>query len=79
MQVLLPTFFCFTTFTLGCTLAPNWNALLVLRLLTGLVASAPITIVGGVYADIYELDIRRGRAIAAFMAVCFGGITDDST
>jgi hypothetical protein len=33
------------------------------------VASAPIAIVGGVYADIYEMDIRRGRAIAAFMAV----------
>lgn len=43
---------------------------MVLRLLTGIVASAPITIVGGVYADIYELGIRRGRAIAAFMAVC---------
>jgi MFS family permease len=68
-KVLLPTFFCFTAFTLGCALAPNWGALLVLRLLTGLVASAPIAIVGGVYADIYEMDIRRGRAIAAFMAV----------
>ncbi|KAE9380802.1 MFS general substrate transporter [Stipitochalara longipes BDJ] len=66
--VLLPTFFCFTVLTLGCALAPNWGALVVLRLLTGLAASAPITIVGGVYADIYELDIRRGRAIAAFMA-----------
>jgi MFS family permease len=47
-KVLLPTFSCFTAFTLGCALAPNWSALLVLRLLTGLVASAPITIVGGV-------------------------------
>jgi MFS family permease len=68
--VLLPTFFCFTAFTLGWALSPNWNALVVLRLLTGLVASAPITIVCGVYANIYELDIRRGRAIVAFMAVC---------
>ena len=67
--VLLPTFFCFTVLTLECALAPNWGALMVLRLLTGLVASAPITIVGSVYADIYELDVRRGRAIAAFMTV----------
>ncbi|KAE8443295.1 hypothetical protein EG329_002011 [Mollisiaceae sp. DMI_Dod_QoI] len=66
--VLLPTFSCFTILTLGCALAPSWGALVVLRLLTGLVASAPITIVGGVYADIYELDVRLGRAIAAFMA-----------
>jgi MFS family permease len=57
--VLLPTFFCFTSFTLGCALAQNWNALVVLTLLTGLVASAPITIVRGVYADIYELDITQ--------------------
>ena len=76
-KVLLPTFFCFTAFTLGCALAPNWGALLVLRLLTGLVASAPIAIVGGVYADIYEMDIRRGRAIAAFMAVRFGRIVEE--
>jgi MFS family permease len=41
----------------------------VFRLLTGIFASAPITIVGGVYADIYEEPINRGRAMAAFMAV----------
>ncbi len=76
---LLPTFFCFTAFTLGCSLAPNWGALLVLTLLTGLVASAPIAIVGGVYADIYELDIRRGRAIAVFMAVRFGVLHERKT
>jgi MFS family permease len=67
--ILLPTFFCFTAFTLSCALSPNWAVLVVFRLLTGTFASAPITIVGGVYADIYEEPINRGRAMAAFMAV----------
>ena len=56
-------------FTLGFALAPNWGALAVPWLLTGIVASAPITIIGGMYADTYELRFRRGRAIAAFMVV----------
>jgi MFS family permease len=67
--VLIPTFFAFCCFTLGSALSPNWSALVVFRLLTGIAASAPITIVVGVYADIYDDATHRGRATAAFMAV----------
>ena len=68
-SILLPTLFTFMVFTLVCALSRNWASLVMLRLLTGIVASAPITIVGGVYADIFADAINRGRAMAAFMGV----------
>lgn len=69
--IMLSTFFFFTIFTMACALAPNWPALLVFRLLTGVNASSPITVVGGIYADIYKDPVTRGRAMALFMAVSF--------
>lgn len=66
--ILVPTFFAFCAFTLGCALSPTWTILVVFRIITGVMASAPITIVGGVYADIYDNATHRGRAMAAFMA-----------
>jgi MFS family permease len=65
------TFFCFTIFTMACALAPSWPALLVFRLLSGVNASSPITVVGGIYADIWNDPKARGRSMALFMAVCF--------
>ncbi|KAI1456409.1 MFS transporter [Annulohypoxylon moriforme] len=52
--VMLSTFFGFTVFTLACALAPTWPALLIFRFLSGAFASAPITVVGGIFADIYD-------------------------
>lgn len=67
--VLLWTFSVFVLVTLGCSLAPNWPALLVLRTLCGLMAAAPQTVVGGVYADMFS-DLRsRGRAMCFYMSV----------
>jgi multidrug resistance protein len=66
--IMLYTFILYTAFTLGCALAPNWPALLVFRLLCGVMASAPIAVVGGLYADIYQDPRTRGRAMAYFMA-----------
>ncbi|KAJ5832113.1 MFS multidrug transporter [Penicillium riverlandense] len=73
--VLLWTFTVFVLVTLGCALAPNWPALLVLRTLCGLMAAAPQTVVGGVYADLFS-DLRtRGRAMCFYMsAASFGPI-----
>jgi MFS family permease len=68
--ILIPTFFSFCIFTLASALSPIYSALIIFRFLTGLAASAPITIVGGVYADIYDDPISRGRTMAAFLAVC---------
>lgn len=66
---MVPTFFGFVAFTLGCALAPNWPALVVFRFLTGVCAAVPITVVAGIYADLYDDPVRRGRAMAVFMAV----------
>ncbi|KAI9737628.1 MAG: hypothetical protein M1818_005632 [Claussenomyces sp. TS43310] len=66
--ITVPTFTCFTIFTMACALAPTWAALIVFRFLCGMVGSAPIALVGGLYADIYSDPLARGRAIAMFMA-----------
>jgi MFS family permease len=67
--VMIPTFVLFTIFTMACALAPNFAALLVFRLLTGITASSPISVTGGIYADIYSTPVARGRALALFMGV----------
>lgn len=64
------TFLTFTLFTMACALAPSWGALNVFRFICGLAASAPVVLVGGIYADIYNNPVARGRAMALFMAVC---------
>ncbi|KZF23732.1 MFS general substrate transporter [Xylona heveae TC161] len=67
-RVLLVTFLWFTAFTLGTALAPNWPAFLVFRFLSGLGASAPLTLAGGVYADCFPNPVSRGRVMAYFSA-----------
>lgn len=67
--VMLSTFFGFTIFTMACALAPTWPALLVFRFFTGAFAPAPISVVGGIFADIYNDPVRRGRAVAALIGV----------
>lgn len=68
---LLIGYILFCVFSLGCALAPSFPALLVLRLLNGMAAAAPIAIISGVYADINDDPIKRGRTMAWFMSVCF--------
>lgn len=67
--VLLATFAGFTLFTMACALAPSWPALLVFRFIVGCFASAPISVVGGMYADIYDDPVYRGRAVAVLIGV----------
>lgn len=69
--VMLSTFVTYTLFTLACAVAPNWPSLLVFRLIVGMSASAPIAVVGGLYADINSDPRKRGRSMAYFMAVRF--------
>lgn len=66
--VMISTFTLYTAFTLGCALAPSWAGLVIMRLLAGTGASTPISIIGGIYADIYGTPKARGRAMAIFMA-----------
>lgn len=72
---MMGTFSLFTIFTLACAVAPNWPALLIFRLIVGINAACPISVVGGVYADILNDPVTRGRAMAMFMAVCSCAIT----
>ncbi|KAH4018916.1 hypothetical protein HBI56_137710 [Parastagonospora nodorum] len=72
--VMLSTFFGFTVFTLACALAPTWTALLIFRFVSGAFASAPITVVGGIFADIYDDPVRRGQAIALIGLTSIGPI-----
>lgn len=67
--ILVGTFLFFTIFTMGCAVAPNWGSLLVFRFLTGVNASSPIAVIGGVYADLYDNPVTRGRAMAVFIGV----------
>lgn len=71
--IMLATFFCYSTFTLGCALTPTWGGLLVFRILAGISASSPISVSGGIYADIYNDPVTRGRAMAVFTGgTCIG-------
>lgn len=68
--ITIATFSLFTLSTMAAALAPNWSSLLIFRLLAGIGASAPISVVGGIYADIYESPMARGRSVAVFFTVC---------
>ena len=67
--IILSSFILFTLSTLACALAPNWPLFLVFRLLTGINGSSAISVIGGLFADIYNDPVTRGRAMAFFMAV----------
>jgi len=65
--VMISTFAVYTGFTLGCALAPTFAGLVVMRLIAGIGASTPNSVIGGVYADLFS-DIKlRGRIIALYM------------
>lgn len=66
--VLVSTFVCYFFFTLGSALVNNFPGLLVLRFLAGTAASAPLTIIGGVFADLFDDPVHRGRMMALFGA-----------
>lgn len=67
--IMITTFVGFSVFTMACALAPNYPALLIFRVLTGINASSPIAVTGGMYADVYDDPVTRGRAMAVFMGV----------
>ncbi|KIX07356.1 uncharacterized protein Z518_02009 [Rhinocladiella mackenziei CBS 650.93] len=71
--VMIGFFLLATIFNMACAVAPNWPALLFFRFLTGVGASGPIAIVGGLYADVYDDPRERGVAMAWFMVATTGG------
>lgn len=67
--IMISTFVFFTIFTMACAVAPTWGSLLVFRFFTGVCASSPIAVIGGIYADLYDNPVTRGRAMAVFIGV----------
>ncbi|KAJ6096955.1 hypothetical protein N7486_007701 [Penicillium sp. IBT 16267x] len=65
----------FMIFMLACAVANSYPSLLVFRLLNGMMASAPIATVGGLFADVHDNPTKRGRLMAYYMAcTTFGPI-----
>jgi MFS family permease len=62
------TFTFFTAFVMATALAPSFAGYVVFRLLAGIGASTPVSVIGGIYADLYSTPRARGFAITAFMA-----------
>lgn len=71
--IMISTFAIYTAFSLGCALAPSWAGLIVMRMLAGVGASTPISIIGGIYSDIWGTPKARGRAMALFMGATTWG------
>ncbi|KHN97504.1 Major facilitator superfamily domain, general substrate transporter [Metarhizium album ARSEF 1941] len=66
--VLIGTFIGYLIFMACCSVAPNYTALVVFRLLCGISASAPHSIVGGLYSDIFDNPSHRGTAMSLYMS-----------
>ncbi|KAK3717067.1 hypothetical protein LTR37_006122 [Vermiconidia calcicola] len=66
--VMICTFVMFTIFVMATALSPNFASLIIFRLMAGIGASTPVSVIGGIYADIYNNQRARGVAITAFMA-----------
>ena len=66
--VMIGTFTVFTAFVMATALAPTFAVYVVFRLLAGIGASTPVSVIGGIYADLYSTPRARGFAITAFMA-----------
>ncbi|KAF1924767.1 MFS general substrate transporter [Didymella exigua CBS 183.55] len=71
--LLAGSFTSYAIWTLCCAIAPSFTALVVFRLLAGLSAAVPNTVVAGLLADVYEGPVARGQAVAAFLFVAACG------
>ncbi|KAI9170697.1 Polyamine transporter-like protein [Paramyrothecium foliicola] len=67
--VLIGTYLGYLIFMLACSGAPNYAALLIFRLLCGINAAAPTTVISGLYSDIFDDPSQRGFAMALYMTV----------
>ena len=67
--VMIGTFLGYLAFMLACSGAPTYGTLLALRLLCGINAAAPTTVISGLYADILDNPSHRGFALSMYMTV----------
>lgn len=59
----------FTCATIGCALSPTFEVLVFFRALAGVGGATPISLIGGVYSDLYTDQRVRGCATAAYSVV----------
>lgn len=71
--VLVTGFGLFLLATLGCALANSWPLFLVMRLLSGTFGAPPISVGGGVVADVFGDKVMRGRMMMIWSASSFVG------
>ena len=71
--IFVGTFLGFFAFTLATPFAPTWTGFLIIRFFAGTFACSPISIIGGIYADMYNNPVARGRAMALFMTATTWG------
>lgn len=67
--VLIGTYLGYIAFMLACSGSPNYHVLLVFRLLCGINAAAPTTVISGLYADIFDNPSERGAYLALYMTI----------
>ncbi|KAJ4319022.1 hypothetical protein N0V84_006560 [Fusarium piperis] len=67
--VLIGTYLGYLIFMLASSGAPNYAALLIFRLLCGVNAAAPTTVIGGLYSDILDNPSARGNAMALYIGI----------
>ncbi|KAK0619361.1 major facilitator superfamily domain-containing protein [Immersiella caudata] len=61
--VLLTGFILFILSLIGSAVAPSWEAFLIFRFLTGTFGAPPVSVVGGVIADVFEDEGERGMVM----------------
>ena len=65
----------FTIFNIAINFSPNFVSFVIFRLIMGIFGSSAISVTGGIFADLYDEPIPRGRALAVFMtATGYGAI-----
>lgn len=67
--VMIGTYLGYLIFMMASSVATNYPMLLVFRVLGGINAAAPTTVIGGLYADIFDDPAERGNAIAVYMTI----------
>ncbi|KAL2134564.1 hypothetical protein VTI74DRAFT_11458 [Chaetomium olivicolor] len=63
----------FVIMSLGQAVATNWAGFLVLRFLAGVTGSPPVSVFGGVIADLFEGEVVRGRVMMYWSVTTFIG------
>ncbi len=71
--ILLSAFTGFVLSTMSSALAPTWASFLIFRFLSGTFGAPPLSVFGGVIADVFIEERPRGMAMMSWSAATFLG------